>query len=123
MSSTTFILSSSNLTFAFSPSLSGANTNNQKYTLPSSETPGVSAAGVGSLPGTASETSVAKLPEERRQEGLPSYETSQDLSGNTGGVGSLPGAANESGVALLPEERQRANNADLKVCRPSPVCT
>lgn len=49
--------------------------------------------------------SVAKLPEERRQEGLPSHETEHERLGKTDGVGALPGAPNESSVALLPEER------------------
>lgn len=37
--------------------------------LPSKEVPGGSSVGVGSLPGSNSETSVAKLPEERVKEG------------------------------------------------------
>ncbi|RDB20178.1 hypothetical protein Hypma_012931 [Hypsizygus marmoreus] len=73
--------------------------------MPSTEVPSGSAVGVGSLPGTASEVSVAKLPEERRQEGLPSHETDQERLGKTGGVGPLPGGPEESKVALLPEER------------------
>ncbi|KAG6882900.1 hypothetical protein C0993_008735 [Termitomyces sp. T159_Od127] len=73
--------------------------------LPSKETPSGSAIGVGSLPGTASEVSVAKLPEERRLEGLPSHETDHEVLGKSGGVGALPGGPNESRVALLPEER------------------
>ena len=48
---------------------------------------------------------MAKLPEERRQENLPSHETDHEILGKTGGVGPLPGGPNESGVALLPEER------------------
>jgi hypothetical protein len=75
------------------------------YSLPSTETPSGSAGGVGSLPGTASEISVAKLPEERRQEVFPSHETDHERLGKSGGVGALPGGPNESGVALLPEER------------------
>jgi hypothetical protein len=73
--------------------------------LPSKEIPGGSRIGVGSLPGHLSEVSVAKLPEERRQENLPSHETGHEQLGKTGGVGPLPGGPNESGVALLPEER------------------
>lgn len=73
--------------------------------LPSKEIPGGSKIGVGSLPGHLSEVSVAKLPEERRQENLPSHETDHEQLGKTGGVGPLPGGPNESGVALLPEER------------------
>ncbi|KAG6893950.1 hypothetical protein C0992_008037 [Termitomyces sp. T32_za158] len=73
--------------------------------LPSRETPGGSLVGVGSLPGTTSEVSVAKLPEERRLEGMPSHETDHEVLGKSGGVGALPGGPNESRVALLPEER------------------
>lgn len=82
---------------------SGADSNDSP--LPSKEIPGGSRIGVGSLPGHLSEVSVAKLPEERRQENLPSHETDHEQLGKTGGVGPLPGGPNESGVALLPEER------------------
>jgi hypothetical protein len=64
----------------------------------------------GYIPGTLQDdTSLAKLPEERRLEGLPSHddETAGRL-GKSGGVGALPGLANESGVALLPDERAKA---------------
>ncbi|KAG6917701.1 hypothetical protein DXG01_001473 [Tephrocybe rancida] len=71
--------------------------------LPSKEKPGGSAGGVGSLPGNYSEVSVAKLPEERRLESLPSHEDA--VPGKSGGVGPLPGPPYESRVALLPEER------------------
>ncbi|KAF9462799.1 hypothetical protein BDZ94DRAFT_1260365 [Collybia nuda] len=84
------------------------------FSLPSTEVPSGSAGGVGSLPGTRSEVSVAKLPEERRQEGLPSHETDHERLGKTGGVGPLPGGPNESGVALLPEERVHGEDEILK---------
>lgn len=90
-----------------SESLPAPGTKAQKYTLPSTETPSGSTIGVGSLPGTSSEISVAKLPEERRQEGLPSHETDHEILGKTGGVGPLPGGPNESGVAICPEERRQ----------------
>ncbi|KAG5717114.1 hypothetical protein E4T56_gene7172 [Termitomyces sp. T112] len=77
----------------------------QSSQLPSKETPGGSTVGVGSLPGNTSEVSVAKLPEERRLEGMPSHETDHEVLGKSGGVGALPGGPNESRVALLPEER------------------
>jgi hypothetical protein len=67
----------------------------------------------GYIPGTLQDdTSLAKLPEERRLESLPSHddETGGRL-GKSGGVGALPGAGNESGVALLPDERQEAQEA------------
>ncbi|KAG6861507.1 hypothetical protein C0995_015622 [Termitomyces sp. Mi166 len=87
--------------------------------LPSNETPGGSSIGVGSLPGNRSETSVAKLPEERRLEGMPSHESGQQVLGKSGGVGALPGGPDESAVALLPEERdnQRSVNqtADVRI--------
>jgi hypothetical protein len=50
---------------------------------------------------------IAKLPEERRQEVLPSHDDESFTPlGKTGGVGPLPGSALESGVAILPDERQ-----------------
>ncbi|KAG6840660.1 hypothetical protein C0991_005254 [Blastosporella zonata] len=73
--------------------------------LPSKEIPSGSRGGVGSLPGNYSEVSVAKTPEERRLENMPSHETDQELLGKTNGVGPLPGGPNESRVAMLPEER------------------
>ncbi|KAG6825688.1 hypothetical protein H0H92_002829 [Tricholoma furcatifolium] len=73
--------------------------------LPSKEIPSGSRGGVGSLPGNYSEVSVAKTPEERRLESLPSHDTNQEILGKTGGVGPLPGGPDESRVALLPEER------------------
>ncbi|KAG6816149.1 hypothetical protein H0H87_008329 [Tephrocybe sp. NHM501043] len=73
--------------------------------LPSKEKPSGSAGGVGSLPGNYSEVSVAKTPEERRLEGMPSHETDHEVLGKTRGVGALPGGPNESRVAMLPEER------------------
>jgi len=51
--------------------------------------------------------SLAKLPEERRQEGLPSHDNEGPALGKTAGVGALPGSASEEGVALLPEERAK----------------
>ena len=59
-----------------------------------------------------SETGIAILPEERRQQNLPSHDddppfaTEKGKSVSTGGVGVLPGDKEEVGVALLPEERK-----------------
>ncbi|KAF5378477.1 hypothetical protein D9615_007080 [Tricholomella constricta] len=85
-----------------------------KYSMPSTETPSGSYGGVGSLPGNYSEVSVAKLPEERRQEVLPSHETDHEVLGKTGGVGALPGGPDESRVALLPEERAHSEEEIYK---------
>jgi hypothetical protein len=62
----------------------------------------------GYIPGTLqNDTSLAKLPEERRQHGLPSHDDNSNTQlGKSGGVGALPGSANESGVALLPDQRK-----------------
>ncbi|KAL1747094.1 hypothetical protein HDZ31DRAFT_61541 [Schizophyllum fasciatum] len=67
--------------------------------------------GVGALPGSASEASVAKLPDERNAgssgvttASLPSKEGANDALGTTAGVGALPGGNSEAGVAKLPEE-------------------
>ncbi|KAG6837442.1 hypothetical protein H0H93_009536 [Arthromyces matolae] len=84
---------------------SGAGSAPAPSELPSKEIPSISRGGVGSLPGTISEVSVAKLPEERRLEGMPSHESDHELLGKSGGVGPLPGGPNESRVAMLPEER------------------
>ncbi|KAG6852583.1 hypothetical protein C0991_010841 [Blastosporella zonata] len=80
--------------------------------LPSKEKPSGSAGGVGSLPGNYSEISVAKTPEERRLEVMPSHETDHEILGKTGGVGPLPGGPNESRVAMLPEERIHPQSPD-----------
>ncbi|KAG9217644.1 hypothetical protein CCMSSC00406_0003667 [Pleurotus cornucopiae] len=88
----------------------------QAISLPSQEVygnMGTSSDGVGALPGTLSEVSVAKLPEERRLEGLDnaksfggSYAREQAWSQtSSGGVGDLPGPKSETGVAVLPDER------------------
>ncbi|KAF7421203.1 hypothetical protein PC9H_011723 [Pleurotus ostreatus] len=88
----------------------------QAISLPSQEVygnMGTSSDGVGALPGTLSEVSVAKLPEERRLEGLEnaksfgsSYAREQAWSQtSSGGVGDLPGPKSETGVAILPDER------------------
>ncbi|KAG7086084.1 hypothetical protein E1B28_003599 [Marasmius oreades] len=88
-------------------------------TLPSQEGPlELSHEGVGSLPGNASETSVAKLPEEREirdkemttMTTLPSQDGPQKPLERSDGVGSLPGNASESSVAQLPEERATGMN-------------
>ncbi|KAL1728503.1 hypothetical protein EV714DRAFT_238051 [Schizophyllum commune] len=64
--------------------------------------------GVGALPGSSSEASVAKLPDERLEGSthisLPSKEGANDGLGTTAGVGALPGNKSEAGVAKLPEE-------------------
>jgi len=64
--------------------------------------------GVGMLPGTPTESGVAKLPDERLQElrdELPTHESGV-FKPTHGGVGSLPGGKDEEGVAMLPEERK-----------------
>ncbi|KAF4586106.1 hypothetical protein EYR38_009727 [Pleurotus pulmonarius] len=88
----------------------------EHVSLPSQEVygnMGTSSDGAGALPGTLSEVSVAKLPEERRLEGLDtaknfgaSYAREQAWSQKaSGGVGDLPGPKSETGVAVLPDER------------------
>jgi hypothetical protein len=79
--------------------------------------PGEHHDGVGPLPGSISETSVAKLPDERsasaRKTGagvaavsLPSQErTGVQPFEHHDGVGPLPGSRSESSVAKLPDER------------------
>ncbi|KAF8505245.1 hypothetical protein BU17DRAFT_71467 [Hysterangium stoloniferum] len=81
-------------------------------TLPTQETGPFhpSHGGVGMLPGSRSEQSVAKLPEERLEDlrtELPSREDGEEAFRPThGGVGTLPGGKDEAGVAILPEERK-----------------
>jgi len=49
---------------------------------------------------------LAKLPEERLQEDLPSHDNESGVPlGRTAGAGPLPGTPSESGVAVLPEEK------------------
>jgi hypothetical protein len=103
--------------------------------LPSQETHLESSGGVGVLPGPLGEfgvaippderissqkhdpnsetlhsgTGIAILPEERRQQNLPSHDDDPPFvteNSSTGGVGALPGDKEETGVALLPEERK-----------------
>jgi hypothetical protein len=91
--------------------------------------PGEHHDGVGPLPGTISETSVAKLPDERMQ---PAREADQPTpkhavgAGTTSlpsrerkgvqpyehhnGVGLLPGTSSETSVAKLPDERAAATS-------------
>ncbi|KDQ23694.1 hypothetical protein PLEOSDRAFT_1090573, partial [Pleurotus ostreatus PC15] len=96
----------------------------QAISLPSQEVygnMGTSSDGVGALPGTLSEVSVAKLPEERRLEGLEnaksfgsSYAREQAWSQtSSGGVGDLPGSKSETGVAILPDERTSAMSGGI----------
>ncbi|KAF9492616.1 hypothetical protein BDN71DRAFT_1180765 [Pleurotus eryngii] len=69
----------------------------QAISLPSQEVygnMGMSSDGVGALPGNLSEVSVAKLPEERRLEGL---DNAKSFGGSY--------AQSETGVAILPDER------------------
>ncbi|KAF9257994.1 hypothetical protein L218DRAFT_935171 [Marasmius fiardii PR-910] len=67
--------------------------------------------GIGSLPGNASESSVAKLPDERanvqgsKATTLPTQEGPQKPFERSDGIGSMPGNASESSVAKLPDER------------------
>ncbi|OCF32178.1 hypothetical protein I316_06092 [Kwoniella heveanensis BCC8398] len=82
-----------------------------RFSLPSEEPagaqPGEHTSGVGALPGTAAETGVAILPEEKKPAAtLPSQENQGVRPGeSSGGVGALPGKLGESDVALLPDER------------------
>jgi hypothetical protein len=95
--------------------------------LPSTEKEGVKPGehydGVGPLPGSISETSVAKLPDERLQSAREADQStdkhlveaaaslpSRDTKGvqpyeHHGGVGPLPGTSSEPSVAKLPDER------------------
>ena len=103
----------------------------RRTSLPSTEREGVKPGehhdGVGPLPGSISETSVAKLPDERMQPAreadqptqkhpvgagttsLPSRERKgvQDYEHHNG-VGPLPGTSSETSVAKLPDERAAA---------------
>jgi hypothetical protein len=110
------------------PSSAGA-----KTSLPSSEKEGIKPGehydGVGPLPGSISETSVAKLPDERNESsasGEPDRSRavrrpatrpagvslpSQEKMGvqpyeHYDGVGPLPGTSSETSVAKLPDERK-----------------
>jgi hypothetical protein len=65
------------------------------------DTTGGSMAGDDSLPAKNSATGAKELPEELRQEVLPSPEIGQEQLGNTGGVGPLSG---ENDVSTLPEK-------------------
>ncbi|KAF8504821.1 hypothetical protein F5888DRAFT_791105 [Russula emetica] len=99
----------------------------RRTSLPSMEKEGVKPGehhdGVGPLPGSISETSVAKLPDERMQPtreadqptqkhavgagttSLPSHERKGDQPyEHNNGVGPLPGTSSETSVAKLPDE-------------------
>jgi len=100
----------------------------KRTSLPSTEKEGVKPGehydGVGPLPGSISETSVAKLPDERlestagesdksAQRPLPSKETKGTRPReHYGGVGSLPGSNSETSVAKLPDEREAATSEE-----------
>ncbi|KIY49697.1 hypothetical protein FISHEDRAFT_72333 [Fistulina hepatica ATCC 64428] len=79
----------------------------RRMSLPSQEGPDEDlglTGGVGALPGSRSEISVAKLPAERTS--LPSQEGTDEDLGKTGGAGALPGSKSEISVAKLPDERK-----------------
>lgn len=64
-----------------------------------------------------SESGFAILPEERRQQSLPSHDDDPPFATEmgdlpTGGVGTLPGDKEEVGVALLPEERNSRSGSE-----------
>ncbi|KAF5362646.1 hypothetical protein D9758_009614 [Tetrapyrgos nigripes] len=86
--------------------------------LPSQENELTRSDGIGSLPGNASESAVALLPDERNapkdqpKTSLPSQENELTRSD---GAGSLPGNASESAVALLPDERNSPQDSDGKL--------
>lgn len=74
-----------------------------------------------------SETGIAILPEERRQQNLPSHDDHSPFvteKRSTGGVGTLPGDKEEAGVALLPEERKSlgasTDNASTRLLHGTP---
>lgn len=94
--------------------------------------PGEHYDGVGPLPGSISETSVAKLPAERLQSArelnqstgkhaveaaslsLPSQVTKGvQFSEQHDGVGPVPGSSSEASVAKLPDERVGATSEEL----------
>jgi hypothetical protein len=100
--------------------------------LPSTEKegtkPGEHYDGVGPLPGSISETSIAKLPDERPD---PAGEPDRKLAGRPpavslpsqerrgvqpyehhDGVGPLPGTSSETSVAKLPDERRAAPTSE-----------
>lgn len=90
--------------------------------------PGEHHDGVGPLPGSISETSVAKLPDERMQPAREADQTTRKHATGAGislpsssgerkgvqpfehhnGVGPLPGTSSETSVAKLPDERAAA---------------
>lgn len=103
----------------------------RRTSLPSTEREGVKPGehhdGVGPLPGSISETSVAKLPDERMQSAREADQPTQKLAVGAGtislpsgerkgvqpyehhnGVGPLPGTSSETSVAKLPDERALA---------------
>lgn len=91
--------------------------------------PGEHHDGVGPLPGSISETSVAKLPDERMQPAREANQPTQKRAEGAGtislpsreregvqpyehhnGVGPLPGTSSETSVAKLPDERAAATS-------------
>jgi hypothetical protein len=116
--------------------LTATSVGSKRTSLPSTEKEGVLPGehydGVGPLPGSISETSVAKLPDERLQsthevdqstgkhavgEGSTSL-PSQETKGvrpyeHHDGVGPLPGSSSEGSVTKLPDERVGATSEDL----------
>lgn len=101
--------------------------------MPSTEKEGVKPGehydGVGPLPGSISETSVAKLPDERIQSAREADQLTQKHAVGAGtislpsherkgvqpfehhnGVGPLPGTSSETSVAKLPDERAAATS-------------
>lgn len=105
----------------------------RRTSLPSTEREGVKPGehydGVGPLPGSISETSVAKLPDERMQPAREADKPTQKHAAVAGtislpsslgerkgvqpfehhdGVGPLPGTSSETSVAKLPDERAAA---------------
>jgi len=108
----------------------------KRTSLPSADKEGVLPGehydGVGPLPGSISETSVAKLPDERLQSALEvdqstgkhvvgTGSTSLPSQGTKGvqpyehndGAGPLPGSSSEAPVAELPDERVGATSEDI----------
>ena len=116
--------------------LTATSVGSRRTSLPSTEKEGVLPGehydGVGPLPGSISETSVAKLPDERLQSAcevdqstgkhavgagstsLPSQETKGvQPCEHHDGVGPLPGSSSEASVAKPPDERVGATSEDL----------
>ncbi|KAI0282765.1 hypothetical protein BGY98DRAFT_58639 [Russula aff. rugulosa BPL654] len=104
----------------------------RRTSLPSTEREGVKPGehydGVGPLPGSISETSVAKLPDERMQAAREADQPTQRRAvggvqpyEHHNGVGPLPGTSSETSVAKLPDEREAAATSQERPEPPLPI--